>query len=202
MAGWSAQETALWIRGAVQQVQIEVESALRTAGRGATVDGTFVPFTLPKDGLFTKRLFTAFKEALPLIPSPATPISGPEVAAIDVQGPRALAAALGLSNEMARGFEVAWAWWVFLRVAEKPAEHFAVISDFNTMLSGDGDQILQPSDVEAFVGDVPTVAGVSTKKWKMILVLGFVVAGGVVVWKLLPRHAPMRLREALRGARR
>ncbi len=116
--------------------------------------------------------------------------------------PRALAAALGLSNEMARGFEVAWAWWVFLRVAEKPAEHFAVISDFNTMLSGDGDQILQPSDVEAFVGDVPTVAGVSTKKWKMILVLGFVVAGGVVVWKLLPRHAPMRLREALRGARR
>lgn len=202
MAGWTAADTALWIKGAVQQVQIEVEALLRSAGRGAQEGGTFVPFALPHDGLYTKKLHDAFKEALGLVQNSPIDVSADVVGDIDVQGPRGLAAAFGVTNEQARGFEVAWAWWTYHRNPNKDAtQAFAVITDFNAMLSGDGDQLLQPGDVLAFVGDPPGSGGAASATSKAKYIIGAVVLVGLgaLVWKALRTPARMPLREAFRG---
>jgi hypothetical protein len=204
MAGWTAQDTSLWIRGAVQQVQIEVEAILRSAGRGETTGGGFVPITLPKDGKYSLVLHNAFKEALAMVgPSASVPVSAEDIGAIDLQGPRGLAAAI-VDNEQARAFATAWAWWTYHRNPNKDAtQAWSVITDYNVMLTGDGDQTLAPADVLSFVGDEGGLGGGGGSKYgstvKWVVGLGLVATAGWILWKVLPKRAPMKLRDALRS---
>jgi hypothetical protein len=161
---WTSAETAIWIRGAVQSVQ----QALVERGQQVV-----------RDGLFDARTWHAFMAAM----------AGQEQA-LTSQGPRGLAGSvLGTTEEEARAFAAAWAWWQMKREGRDPGTAQLTINDFNAALTAGGDQPLVASDAEAFLGDRPAATAAARGGRVALVVLGIVGLGfaAVIGWSAAKR---------------
>lgn len=154
MAGWTAAETALWIRGQVQVLQDNLN--------------------VHKTGRYDRVTNDAFKETLVA--------AGYEDRDFDNNGPGALASVLWpdvFGDFEARYLAVAWAWWARIRnVRPAPTGMLGVIEQANTALQEDGDEPLTASVAGEFVGDGP-VYGRRTGVYVLLASIGLVVAGYV-----------------------
>ena len=175
---WTSAETAIWIRGAVQSVQ----QALVERGQQVV-----------RDGLFDARTWHAFMAAM----------AGQEQA-LTSQGPRGLAGSvLGTTEEEARAFAAAWAWWQMKREGRDPGAAQLTINDFNSALVAGGDQPLAASDAEAFLGDRPPASSTTRGGRVALVVLGIVGLGfaAVIGWSSARRSKCGTVEERRLGRR-
>lgn len=184
---WTAMESAVWIRGSVQGIQAALEDFFATRE---------TPIGIVKNGEYDAMTHEAFRKALGMYATNPTPPSGrsaiPEVAAqiyaaFDDQGPQNLAYdILGVGEQEARDFGVAWAWWNSLRASPKSRVAMQTIKDYNDWLHADGNQPLLPGTAEFFVGDKPLVTSSLVIKAGIGVVA--VIAAGLIGWKLAERR--------------
>ncbi len=157
---WTSAETAIWIRGAVQSVQ----QALVDQGQQVV-----------RDGLFDARTWSAFMRVVqdPVLTS---------------QGPRGLAgSALGVTEEEARAFAVAWAWYQTRRVGTDPGAARLTIDDYDAQLAAGGDQKLSAADAESFLGDRPVRSQVAGRVVLAVLAAAGLGFAAVMGWSAARR---------------
>lgn len=169
MAGWSGADTALWVRGAVQELQLELIQRVPGAA-------------LRRDGRYGEQTHRALVMALSQVRSEYGFVEDVLPGLVSGQGgPGATAVALGLTEEQARAVEAAWAWWAVKRLRPIPRGAYQALGDYNQYLGSSGDEILTPTVAEEFIEPRIDVSGSNALiLLGSFLVTGLVIGGGYV----------------------
>lgn len=160
--------TAILVQAQVRVVEIAINVVLHRTGS---------PTRVPLTGVVGSTVLSAFREALL-----AVGLGEDEIGSLEEQGPRGLAVylpngkdQLGLSEDAARAFEAAWAWWAIKQGPPIPRQAYHVLADFNRQLEGSGMAPLTP-DVVTLFADVPAAPSSGGVSGKILLAIGSAIA--------------------------
>lgn len=151
MAGWTGHESAIWIRGSVQNLQDRLDFS-------------------PRDGKYSAALNRKLQAAL------IAAGLRDQADKLATEGPAGLTLFPGTQVSW-EDIAVAWAWWVKLRGKPPyPPKVDATILASNEALIADGDAPLTAKDAEEFIGDAPPATSGKT----VLYVLGGIMGAAVI----------------------